>query len=268
MKQIIKKIVRGIIFLGFPLTFISALWLRFIKKMDVRLGLSKTNDKIFMKLGIFPILDHYYQPLINPRKHLTKSLRDDRELKGIDFNIKEQLDLLSKFHYNEELLEIPRDQRKDKIPYNSNGSKDKEFFYNNSSYTSGDAEYLYNIIRHFKPRKIIEIGSGVSSLMVINAINKNKSDNADDTCNHICIEPYGKPWLSDMVSQVIRKKVEDVDIALFQELGPNDILFIDSSHMIRPQGDVLFEYLDILPIIQLGVIIHVHDIFSPLDYTK
>ena len=265
MKRIIKKILKGILFLGFPLTVISALWLRFIKKMEARLGLSKTNDKIFMKLGIFPILDQYYQPLINPKKHLTKSLRDDRELKGIDFNVKEQLDLLSKFNYNEELLEIPITERKEK-PYYNDSILDKEFFYNNSSYTSGDAEYLYNMIRYFKPRKIIEIGSGISSLMVLNAINKNKADNVDDACKHICIEPYGKPWLEHMVGEVIRKKVEDVDKTFFEQLEANDILFIDSSHIIRPQGDVLFEYLEVLPRLKPGVIIHVHDIFTPKDY--
>jgi hypothetical protein len=248
MKQFILK---SILFLGVPFTFISSLWLKFVKKA----GTGKIGDKIFMSLGILPVLDHYYQPMINPKKHLTKSLRDDREIKGIDFNAEEQLNLLIKFNYNEELLTFPLNKK-----------KDIEFYYNNGSYCSGDAEYLYNMIRHFKPNRIIEIGSGFSTLMVRNAITNNKLDNSNYICHHICIEPYEKPWLEKLEVELIRKKVENIDKSFFQKLELNDILFIDSSHIIRPQGDVLFEYLELLPTLKSGVLIHVHDIFTPKDY--
>jgi hypothetical protein len=65
-----------------------------------------------------------------------------------------------------------------------------------------------------------------------------------------------------------RQKVENVGARFFSELQENDILFIDSSHVIRPQGDVLFEYLELIPILNKGVIVHVHDVFSPRDYLK
>ena len=67
---------------------------------------------------------------------------------------------------------------------------------------------------------------------------------------------------------VIRSPVESLDKNLFQDLNRGDVLFIDSSHIIRPQGDVLFEFLEILPILKPGVLIHVHDIFTPRDYIK
>ena len=67
---------------------------------------------------------------------------------------------------------------------------------------------------------------------------------------------------------VIRQKVEGLGKAVFAELEKGDILFIDSSHIIRPQGDVLFEYLESLPSLNRGVIVHIHDIFSPKDYLK
>ena len=69
-------IIKTILFLGVPFTFLSSVWFKFVKKA----GTGNIGDKIFMQLGIFPILDHYYQPMINPAKHLTKSLRDDRDL--------------------------------------------------------------------------------------------------------------------------------------------------------------------------------------------
>jgi hypothetical protein len=113
---------------------------------------------------------------------------------------------------------------------------------------------------------MIEIGSGYSTLMARNAICVNKYDEQNYNCQHICIEPYSFFWLENLGIRVIRKRVEEVDIDFFKNLDKNDILFIDSSHMIRPQGDVLFEYLEILPILKSGVLVHIHDIFSPKDY--
>ena len=103
--------------------------------------------------------------------------------------------------------------------------------------------------------------------MALEAIKKNKETDDSYDCEINCIEPYKAPWLEKAGIKVIRKLVEDMDINFFKSLGENDILFIDSSHMIRPQGDVLFEFLQILPVLSSGVIIHVHDIFSPRDYT-
>ena len=164
-------------------------------------------------------------------------------------------DKLSKFNYNEELFKIP-----------INKENENEYYYNNPWYGSGDAEYLYNIIRYFKPTKIIEIGSGYSTLMARNAIANNKLDNLAYACNHICIEPYEMPWLEKLEVELIREKVENLDKSLFQKLNANDILFIDSSHIIRPQGDVVFEYLEILPTLKSSVLVHIHDILTPKDY--
>lgn len=76
------------------------------------------------------------------------------------------------------------------------------------------------------------------------------------------------PWLENLNVTVIRKKVEELEVDFFKTLNENDILFIDSSHIIKPQGDVLFEYFEILPILNKGVIVHIHDIFSPRNYLK
>ena len=138
-----------------------------------------------------------------------------------------------------------------------------KFYHNNGSYSYGDAEYLYNIVRYFKPSKFIEIGSGNSTLMVRNAVKANQFENKNYTCNHTCIEPYEQPWLEQLDVKLIREKVEHLDYSIFKNLEKNDILFIDSSHIIRPEGDVLFEYLELLPLLKPGVIVHIHDIFTP-----
>ena len=74
------------------------------------------------------------------------------------------------------------------------------------------------------------------------------------------------PWLEQTGAEVIRKKVQELDHSLFSTLNENDILFIDSSHIIRPDGDVLYEYLEALPLLKSGVIVHIHDIYTPYDY--
>jgi len=246
-----KTLIKLLLFIGIPFTYLSATWLKFVTLFDN----NRISDKIFMKLGILPILDHYYQPMINPGKILHKSLREDRKLSGIDFNEIEQLELLSKFNYNAELSKFPVEKR-----------NENEYFYNNKSFCSGDAEYLYNMVRHFKSCKIIEIGCGSSTLMIQNAIRQNLNDNIKYACQHFCIEPYEQPWLEKIEIQLLRERVENIDRLFFQNLEANDILFIDSSHIIRPQGDVLFEYLEILPMLKSGVLVHIHDIFTPKDY--
>lgn len=112
----------------------------------------------------------------------------------------------------------------------------------------------------------MEIGSGNSTLMARNAIVANGVDDAAYACRHVCIEPYEATWLKELDIDLIRTPVERLDLAIFRELEAGDILFIDSSHMIRPQGDVLFEYLEVLPILKSGVFVHIHDIRTPKDY--
>ena len=76
------------------------------------------------------------------------------------------------------------------------------------------------------------------------------------------------PWLEETGLPIIRKRVEDVPLDVFEALEANDILFIDSSHVIRPHGDVLCEFQQIIPRLKPGVLVHVHDIFTPRDYPE
>jgi hypothetical protein len=190
-------------------------------------------------------------------KHLHRPLSQERSLPGIEWNQEGQLALLNSFNFENELAIIPE-----------NYVSDTKFHYNNGSFEGGDAEYLYSLIRVKKPRRIIEIGSGHSTKIAKLAIEKNATLCSDYSCDHICIEPYEMVWLEKIGVEVIRKKVENLEISFFSQLQMNDILFIDSSHMIRPQGDVLFEYLELIPTLKKGVIVHIHDIFSPRDYPE
>jgi hypothetical protein len=252
MYRILFRIMPVIDVLVWPFVYLAALLMCLIRKIGVeRCPMSK---KMLLHVGVFPICDHYYDPLFN-HKRLTKPLSDPRVLPGVDWNIEGQLSLLGSFRFAEELAGLPVDK-----------IDDVTYCLNNGSFGSGDAEYWYNLIRLKKPRRIYEIGSGNSTLMARKAISRNLAEDSAYRCEHICIEPYEMAWLESTGVRVMREKVEDVAKSFFENLECNDILFIDSSHMIRPQGDVLYEYLEILPILKNGVIIHVHDIFSPRDY--
>ncbi len=248
MKILKSIIVKLLSIFEEPITWVAAKWLKYA-------AWQKRSEKVLMKVGVYPIIDHYYWPLINPKKYLKKSLREDRHLPGINLNVSIQLDLLKNFNFNEELLQFSID-----------GNGHDHFYYNNNNFESGDAEFLYSMIRYLKPKNIIEIGSGFSTLLMLEAINKNWRENKNDQCLLTCVDPYSRLNTKKRNIKIIDKPVESLDPVFFQILTQNDILFIDSSHVIRPQGDVLFEYLEILPILQSGVIVHSHDIFTPKDY--
>lgn len=215
----------------------------------------KLSRELLKKVGVYPIKDHYYFPLFKDSR-LKKSLREPRNLPGIDFSEKKQLFLLDKFTFANELKLMKINEITDKI---------KEFNLNNGAFESGDAEFLYQFIRFFKPKNVIEIGSGHSTKIANKALIINKSENKEDF-SHTCIEPYESPWLKTLDVKVVRNTLENCDDEIFNKLEANDLLFIDSSHIIRPQGDVLKEYLEIIPSLKSGVMIHVHDIFTPRDY--
>lgn len=232
----------------YPIILLSAILYKEIR----RIGIEKFpfSKKTLIKIGIMPIRDHYYEPLFNS-VHLKKPLSEVRILKGINWNLTEQIEFLTSLNFQSELSNVPDEFK-----------SETNFHFNNGSFESGDAEYWYQIIRLKKPKKIIEIGSGNSTKIAQLAIQANGLN----ICDHICIEPYEMPWLEEIGVKTIRKRVEEIPLDFFKSLEADDILFIDSSHIIRPQGDVLFEYLEIFPILNSGVIVHIHDIFSPRDY--
>ena len=254
-----KKIIKIILFFKKPidlilsfLIFPAAILLLIYRRFgSIRLPLT---TKILKRLGIFPIRNHYYEPLFDDRL-IKEPLSKDRNLPGINLNVSGQLNFLKDFFCSQELIDLKLD----------NIANKNNFYINNATFKSGDAEYYYQIIRAIKPNKIIEIGSGNSTKVALLALQKNKKETGT-TSKLICIEPYEKLWLDNLNIEVYRKPLQNLEFDWNKELNSGDILFIDSSHIIRPQGDVLKEYLEILPKLKQGVIIHIHDIFTPKDY--
>jgi hypothetical protein len=235
-----------------PLLIPASLLLRTVRRLGVhRLPASRAT---FVRLGVFPLRNHYYEPQFDYR-HTPKPFSMPRALQGIDWNLAGQLALLRQFQYADEL--------RAGLPKYIGG---QIFNFDNGSFERADAGFWYSMIRLKKPRRIIEIGCGQSTLLAIQAVGRNHAEDRSYACAHVCIEPFEAPWLERLGLNVIRRKVEDVDLEFFGELDAGDFLFVDSSHVIRPQGDVLFEILEILPILKIGVIVHFHDMFSPRNY--
>lgn len=256
LKVIFKKFPKTIDLLFSLFIMPSAFIFLFIRKFGVN-RLPKTSLKL-KQIGVFPIRDHYYEPLFND-KHLLSPLDLDRELPGLEFNSKYQIKFLEELTFSKELIELNLTQQ---------AKTDIDFCIQNGEFGSGDADFLYQFIRKVQPKKIIEIGSGNSTKIARLAIENNKLDTGQEAV-HICIEPYEQPWLHNLTGiLLIRSRVEKLKFDWSSELSEGDLLFIDSSHMIRPQGDVLYEYLQIIPKLSKGVYVHIHDIFTPKDYPK
>jgi hypothetical protein len=151
----------------------------------------------------------------------------------------------------------------DEIPHAP--TQKREFHFNNDLFDGTDALVLYCMVRHFRPNWIIEVGSGFSSRLFTQAIRKNSEGNL------VCIEPFPDEVSNESFPESsvhVKKRVEQLDPQLFQKLDVNDILFIDSSHVVKIGGDVNFLFLQIIPNLKPGVIIHVHDIFFPNEYPR
>ncbi len=257
-----KIIIKFIILLKFPIDIaLGAIIIipAFIMLLFRRFGPArlKITSIILKKIGVWPIREHYYEPLFNDN-NLSKSLRSPRDLPGVELNEDRQLRFLKTLKYGGEFEKFVETEK-------AHGDIDY-FDLDNGSFGTGDSDFLYQFIRAVKPRNVMEIGSGNSTKIVQHALKTNQRVN-DNLSRHICLEPFEQPWLERLPGiDLIREKVEDFDFSWENELDSGDLLFIDSSHMIRPQGDVLFEYLNIIPRLKSGVFVHIHDIFTPRDY--
>lgn len=205
------------------------------------------------KSGVHILPVHYYSPI--PSRSDFSRRRRKNNMAGIDFNVPAGLARAST------LL----DKYKDQITSFLNGPND----YNprNSGFPPLDAAILYATISEARPKRIIEIGSGMSTVVITHAL----QDAGLTETIFTCIEPFLPDYLNKDrcgISEIIERPLQEVPLDKFRELEAGDILFIDSTHVVRFDSDVVYEILDILPTLRPGVIIHVHDIFFPNDYPE
>ena len=200
---------------------------------------------------------HFYQPIPDTQS-LPDALWSTRsDLVGIDMNDAVQFDLLRK-HFPKFRDEYER------FPIKPTGDP-SQFYLDNHLFDGADALVAYCMVRQFQPELIVEVGSGYSSLILGEAAAQS------DSPALTCIEPFPREFLREGfpgLRSLIEKQVQDIDLEFFSQLGSGDVLFIDSSHTVKIGGDVNYLFLEVLPRLKPGVIVHVHDIFFPFDYRR
>jgi predicted O-methyltransferase YrrM len=204
---------------------------------------------------------HYYQPIPDTREIDPSVWQRHSRIRGLDIRAEQQKELLSIFtaRFKHEYNHFPRGRQ----------SRDFRFYLGNVAFEAVDAEILFCMIRYFKPKTIFEIGSGWSTLLAADALSRNLRDGSPGKL--IAIEPYPPEFLSASIPEeveLLRRPVQKVALTQFEALRENDILFIDSSHVCTIGSDVHYEVLEILPQLNPGVLIHIHDIFLPAEYPK
>lgn len=204
---------------------------------------------------------HFYSPVVDPAELDPERIwPENPQVLGIDFNdsaheriLREAFPrFMPEFDYPELLDESP---------------ELGEFYIRNSQFSWLDARALFVLLREWRPRRLIEVGSGFSTLLTLD-VNRRF---LGGECTVTCIEPYPRAFLRGLgatEARLIEDKVQNVALTEFAALEAGDILFIDSSHVAKTGSDVNFLYFEVLPRLQPGVRVHIHDIFLPHDYKR
>lgn len=225
--------------------------MKFLKKLIKNEGL--------YRLAFAP--GHYASPIPNLTEALEELEREKglTEIPGIDLNFNGQSEVVKKL--------APIVQT---IPYEDKRSDQFRYFFENSMFQHSDGSILYGIINLVEPKRIIEVGSGFSSAIMLDINERKEKERMKLTFT----EPYPER-LNSLISSndkqnviIIEKKIQDIDLKIFNELEENDILFLDTSHIAKTGSDVTYWTFNILPRLKKGVLIHIHDIFWPFNYSE
>jgi len=224
--------------------------------------------EIWERHGWHLTANHFYSTVPDTRELPDALWQRESELPGIDMRDEQQLAFLedAAARFGDELAALPRKQA---------DAAGGGYFVDNGAFESVDAEVLYAMIRSAKPARVLEIGSGWSTLLSLRALEANRAEGAGDTAGRLtAIEPYPHAFVRDAIAarpdfaEMLDEQVQGLPLELFTSLEAGDILFIDSSHVLRIGSDVQYEFLEILPRLRPGVLVHVHDIFLPGEYPR
>jgi hypothetical protein len=202
----------------------------------------------------------YYSPipdLRDVRAHEPEIFRSNSPLYGVELHPEEQLELVLQLamYYATQ-------------PFSESRQTGLRYWFDNDQFRAGDALVFYGLLRHLRPRRLIEVGSGFSSALMLDV--RDRFLGGELHCTFI--EPYPARLYDlladgdDESTNVLVGKVQDVDPHVFSELQAGDVLFIDSSHVSKVGSDVNRLLFDILPTLNRGVYVHFHDIFYPFEY--
>jgi len=207
---------------------------------------------------------HFYSPVVNLDELESRQNQiwaPDRKLPGIDLNDDKQHAFLEPLTAG--AYQIP-------FPENAGGSEFR-YYFDNKTYAHADGLVLFTMLTSYRPKRIIEVGSGFSSALMLDTNDKFLNNSIHFTF----IEPNPEMTLNNLLrkedynnTDVKRALVQEVDPEIYQTLDENDVLLIDNSHVSKTGSDVNFVMTEILPRLKKGVLIHIHDIFYPFEYPR
>jgi hypothetical protein len=233
-----------------------------IRSLAGKVLFSRRSFEFFQRLGLHVTQKHFYSPIPDTdelaRRHDLWVRESD--LPGVDLNVPGQLRFLES--------EVPRWRNECRFPLVKTPTP-HEYYVSNGAYGLLSAALLHCMIRRFTPRTVVEVGSGNSTYVAARACLMNRDQGRESRL--VSIEPYPNAVLKagfPGLSQLITRGAQDVDPSIYLDLQDGDILFIDSSHVVRVGNDVVFLYLEVLPRLRKGVVVHIHDIFFPLHYPR
>jgi Predicted O-methyltransferase len=206
---------------------------------------------------------HYYSCIPDMKEVMARAdvlfKRDVKACPGVELRESEQLQLLECMaNYYDEL------------PFSEHRTGGARYYYPNGFFGIGDAIVLYSLFRHFRPKRVIEIGSGFSSAAMLDTSERF----LDGSVHFTFIEPSADRLLELLRPQdrnthtIISRPVQEVPLAVFHALERGDVLFIDSSHVLKIGSDVQHIFFNILPAINPGVLVHFHDVHWPFEYRR
>jgi predicted O-methyltransferase YrrM len=217
---------------------------------------------LFERVGIHVSPVHHTQPFPDTRRLGPQIWQRPSALVGIDMRESEQLELLESFaaRFKGEYDALPRQPA---------AGGPVRFYTGNPFFGPIDAEILYCMIRRLRPRRVVEIGSGFSTLLAKQALSRNDADGYAGRLDTYDPKPAAMlATIADASTSVNVARAEDLPLETFASLGAGDILFIDSTHVVRIGGDVCYELLEVVPRLAPGVNVHFHDIFLPDQYPR
>ncbi len=224
-------------------------------------GLVSEMHRTALKAGIVVLPNHFYAPVadVHELRRTQSSWARRSSMLGVDVDLARQIAAL-----NDMVLPFEPEYR------------------GNATYSEGvaggagpgfgyiEAQALHGVLRSLKPRRIIEVGSGVSTHCAMHAVGLNAKEGRPATIT--CIEPYPSAFLQQAAAtgavELVKSPVQALDPDFFLGLEAGDLLFIDSTHAVKPGGDVVYLYLEVLPRLKPGVTVHIHDIYLPYVYQR
>src|SRR5450432_2380824 len=196
---------------------------------------------------------HFYSPIVDPAQLDTDRMWPAQpQILGIDFDDAGHERLLREV-FPRFMVEYDYPEHLDETPELA------QFYTRNSQFSWLDLRALFVLLLHWQPRRLIEVGSGFSTLLAADVNHRFLEGAAEVTC----IEPYPRAFLHQGIpgmTRLIQDKVQNVALVEFSNLQAGDILFIDSSHVAKTGSDVNFLFFEVLPRLAAGVRVHIHDI--------